>query len=82
VANHILQHGWHGLLRISEDLNEVAGKLASVRCDVRDGRSFLARTTGSSDAMDVVFHLSGCIVIDDIANVLDIWEGEEQIRQL
>lgn len=79
VARHLEELGWDDLLGVLEDLDEVSGELRLVGGEVRVRGTLVTRTTGSPDTVDVVLDTVGKVVVDDVADVLDVC-GRRNVR--
>lgn len=88
VGRHLLKFRWNNLLSIVKNLDQLACKFALFHGDVAEiehkqitqtkqrtlpvsGTRF-TRTTSTTDTVNVVFDTVRHVVVDDIANVLDI----------
>ena len=72
VHAHLCQFRGNLLLGLTQDSEQLSRALAVLRREEGDGRSLGSCSPCSSDLMDVVLGVGREVVVDDVANVLDI----------
>src|SRR5690606_35026882 len=72
VAGHGLEPGRHLLVGLAQQRGELRGDVAVVGREERGRRAHVARAAGTADAVHVVVHVRGQVVVDDLRHVRNV----------
>lgn len=72
LTGNVLQEGRDLLVRLLQEVNQVAHDTAVSTVEESGGHTGIAGTTGTTDTVDIVIDVGGQIVVDDVSDVGDI----------
>lgn len=72
IASHLLELRRDDLVGLAQDRAQVSRSLGVLAGEERDGGAAGARTSRTTDAVDIVLDVVGEVVVDDVGDVLDI----------
>lgn len=60
------------LIGLAHDPDKLSSILCVVRCEIGESSSLGSCSTGSTNAVDIVFDVVGEVIVDDRCDILDV----------